>query len=194
MNTIKRQTLLALGCALLAASAQADIITFNFLENGTGDLGSSTQTFMESGISLTATSSGPHLFVKTGGGDENGLGLAGTPDNEINGRDYISLQVPTIPPSMLNMILIGSVQAGESGSVYFGSAPGMLTTLLGTLTGIDGGVPISGLGSGWVTVVAPTGNVLIDSVTATIPDGGTTVALLGSGLAALGFFRRKLIV
>ena len=184
-----------MACTLAAAAAGANTITFTFLEDGPGDLGSPTRTFTDSGISLTATSSGPNLYAKTGGGDENGLGLLGTLDNEITPKTFIQLTVPTSPISSLKLIFLGSVQSGEIADIYFSPTLGSLGTLIGTV-GSDGSFDISAIGPGYIGITGGgTGgaNVLLDSVTATIPDGGTTVALLGSALTLLGVFRRKLV-
>ena len=194
-NLINTKLLAGITCLALTAGYQANAATFTFLEDGTGDLGSPTATFTEDGISLTATSSGPNLFAKTGGGDETGLGLAGTSDNEITSSTFIQLTVPTVPVSSLQLLFLGSVQSGEMAQIYFSTTLGTLGSLIGTVNA-DGSFDVSGLGPGYIGIAGGgTGgaNVLLDSVTATIPDGGTTVVLLGSSLTALGFMRRKLL-
>jgi hypothetical protein len=94
------------------------------------------------------------------------------------------------------MVFLGSVQPGESALVYWSTKLGVLgTTLIGTVTG-DGFVDISGYNmTGYIGITAGTGNVLIDGVTGTadVPDSGTTVAMLGCALTALGLARRKLV-
>jgi hypothetical protein len=193
---MKKQILATLACMGFAFASQAALITWNFQEDGLGDLGSPTKDFTESGITLTATSSGPNLYSKSAGLDETGLGLAGQPENEINPGQWIAFKLPTAPPTPLNLVLIGSVQTGESATVWWGATAGLKTTSLGTLTSGDGTVDISGFLTGYISVVDNTGNVLIDTVTATtpnVPDGGMTVALLGGALTLLGLARRKLI-
>ena len=182
---------MAIGCA-----AQGATVTWNFQDHGTGDLGVPTDTFTSTapGTIITAVSSGPNLFVKNDAGDEIGLGLAGTTDNEINVGQYIALVLPTVPSSTVTGSLITSVQTGETAEVWWGATAGTKTTLLGTVSGSDGGVSFSET-TGAITIFATSGNVLLASVSANVavPDGGTTVALLGCAMAALGLIRRKLI-
>ena len=166
------KVLLSLAIMGTAIAARADLITFTFLENGSGDLGSPSHTFTESGISLTATSSGPHLFAKTGGGDENGLGLAGTDDNEITAATFIQLTVPTVPGSSLKTLSLGSVQSGELAEIFFSKTLGTLGTQIGTVSA-DGTFDISSLGPGYIG----------------ISGGGT-----GGAITMLGIARRKLTV
>ena len=192
---------MSLACMGLAVAAQANTITWNFQENGTGNLGSTTSTFTESGYSLTATGyGGGNLWVKNSGGDENGLGLQNTQDHEITGNTMIQLTLPTAPPSNLQLVIIGSVQSGEKASVYWSPTAGSLlgSTLIGSLTGVDGSVNVAGYNTGFISIVgggSGGANVLLDSVSAivNVPDGGTTVALLGGALTALGFIRRKMV-
>jgi len=181
----------------VALAAQAVPVTWTFQEDGLGDLGSSTRTFTEMGVSLTATSSGPNLYAKSSGGDETGLGLVGTADHEITGRTFIQLTMPTVPLSSLKFIFLGSVQQGELANIYFSPVPGVLGTKLGTVTS-DSSFDISGLGAGYLGISGGGkggADVLLDSVTADVrvPDSGTTVAMLGCALAALGLVRRKLV-
>jgi len=180
----------------LAIAAQGITINYTFLENGANvNLGSSS-TFTENGISLTAYASpGQELYAKMGGGDENGLGIASDSDHEINPKTYIQLQVPTSPISTLHMVFLGSVQPGESAQIYWSSTLGTLGSWIGAVTG-DGSFDISAYNiTGYIGITAGTGNVLIDGVTATadVPDSGTTVAMLGCALTALGLARRKLV-
>lgn len=188
--------LTTLACMAIGCAAQAATVTWDFQDHGTGDLGVTTDTFTSTapGTVITATSSGPNLFVKNDGGDEMGLGLARTLDNEINVGQYIALVLPTVPSSTVTGTLIASVQLGESAEVWWGATPGTKTTLLGTVSDSDNSVTFSET-TGAITIFATAGNVLLASVSAdvTVPDGGTTVALLGCAMAALGLIRRKLI-
>ena len=192
-----QKLLLGLASMGLAVAAQGNAINYTFLENGANvDLGASS-TFVENGVSLTAYASpGQELYAKMEGGDENGLGIASDPDHEINPNTFVQLQVPTSPISTLHLVFLGSVQPGESALVYWSTTQGLLgSTLIGSVTG-DGFVDISGYNmDGYIGITAGTGNVLIDGVTATadVPDSGTTVAMLGCALTALGLARRKLV-
>lgn len=196
---MKHKTLLSiLACAGLTMAAQANTVTFNSF--GSGDLGSGAKTFTSGGIGLTITPSpGQDLYGKTSGGDETGLGLSGTAQNEITSSTYIALTVPTVPVSDLHLLFFGSVQTGEIANVYFSTTLGDTSpgAFLGQVVGADGSFDVSGHTSGYIMITGGgTGgaNVLLDSVTATtIPDGGTTVALLGFALTALAVGRRKLV-
>lgn len=179
------------------AAAQAGTITFNFLENGTGDLGASA-TFVQNGISLVATASPrQHLWGKNQGGDENGLGLAAGVDHEIDGSHFVQLTIPTTPGTHFKTISLGSVQRGELAKIYFSTTLGSLGTQIGTVSA-DGTFDVSALGHGYIGISGGgTGgaNVLLDSlVVETVPDGGTTLALLGTALTGLASVRRKLRV
>ena len=92
---------LTIALAALAAASSADAqVAINF-NSHVGHLGSS-QAYTQSGLSVTATGySAPStlghpnttdLFGKNNGGDENGVGLYGYTDSEINkGTDFIQL-------------------------------------------------------------------------------------------------------
>ena len=186
-----------------AAALDANALTFTFQENGVGNLGVSSSPFTESGFSLTATAFGPGsptLWVKHDGGDENGLGLSNDTDHEIKPGSFIQLSVPTTPPTTLNWVIAGSVQTGEQAVVYFTTTAGSLTgaTQIGTLNS-DGTISITSpynTEMGYIDITAGAGNVLLDSVSVTVPsvpDGGMTVAMLGGALTLLGFARRKLV-
>jgi hypothetical protein len=191
---------LALGVAALtlALGAQANTITYTFQENGVGNLGH-TSTFTESGISLTVTASpGQDLYAKNQGGDETGLGIAAEEDHEIDGNSFIQITVPTAPGSNLKTITLGSVQPGELARIFFSTTLGTLGTLQGVLTS-DNPFDISSFGPGYIGIAGGgTGgaDVLLDTLTAeviTVPDGSSTVTLLGIGLTGVALIRRRVI-
>ncbi len=186
----------------LSLQANATTITYNFQENGPGDLGA-TSTFTESGFSLTAsgflTSGGTvDLFAKNLGAGEIGLGTTGDPSgqHEIVTSDFVQLTLPTTPPSNFQMVIGGSVTNGETMQVWFTTTAGTLGgTLLGTITATGGTVTVPSTDqSGFIDITAGNGNVLLSSVTisTTVPDGGSAVALLGIALAAIEGVRRTL--
>jgi hypothetical protein len=185
--------LIALVVGGFSLAVQANTVTWTFLENGANlSLGASS-TFTESGISLTAYASpGETLYAKQEGGDENGLGITSDSDHEINANNFVQLNLATTPLSSLSLIFLGSVQSGESATIYYSSVLGTLGTLLGTVTA-DGSFAIPTADTtGYIGVSAGSGNVLIDSVTGNVPDGGTTIMLLGGALMGLGLIKRKL--
>jgi hypothetical protein len=194
-----------LGCLGVAAVAQAGTVSINFQQNGTGDLGAGAKTFTQDGVSLTAqgfsASGGVDLWAKTSGDPtETGLGLANDPnDHEILPGSFVQLTVPPsgVSGAILTLIMTGSIQSGEIVDVRFGNTSGTLgTTVIGTQTG--GGTASFTIpsGTGFVDVTSDAGNVLLDAAVITtpnVPDGGTTIVLLGGAITALGLIRRKLM-
>ena len=177
----------------LGVSAQATTITF--LENGANvNLGSSS-TFTEGSASLTAYASpGQSLYAKNTGGDEVGLGINSDPtgDHEIWGSTYIQLLTSTSGGFDLTGVSFGSVTGNDVAEVYFSTALGTLGTLIGTYTTDTTFSVASADQNGYINIAVGGGNILLGAVTGTVPDGGSTVALLGLGLTAVGLLRRKL--
>jgi VPDSG-CTERM motif len=191
-------------CTVITAQARATTITYTFQENGSNvDLGS-TSTFTESGISLTAsgflTSGGStNLYAKNegnvGGSSEMGLGTTSDPsgDHEIATSNFIQLTLPTTPPTNFQMVLLASVQSGESANVYFTHTAGTLTgaTLIGTISNADGSVTVPGGDqTGYVDITAGKVNVLLSGAVVTVPDAGATVVLLAFALAGIVVIQR----
>lgn len=185
---------------VMAFATQANAITFTFQENGPGDLGSNHSVFVESGFSLTVDAflnngDPTNLFAKNLGGDETGLGTTSDPthQNEIWTGDFIQLTLPTSPASNFQLVLVGSVQAGEEADIYFSNTLGVLGAQIGTLTS-DGSFSIPAADqTGFIGITAGKANVLLNSATiTTVPDGGSAVALLGIALAAIEGLRRTL--
>ena len=195
-------TTIIMALAGIALAGQANAVNFNFQENGSNlDLGT-TSTFTESGLSLTAsgflTAGGTtHLFSKNLGGTETGLGTTTDPtgQHEIISTNFVQLTLPTTPPSNFSLVLLTSVQPGEQAKVFFTTTPGTLAgaTLIGTVTNADGKISIpAGDQTGFIDITAGAANVLLESATftTTVPDGGSTVALLGVALTAVEGARR----
>jgi len=183
-------------------ATQAKAVSFTFQENGSNlDLGP-TSTFTSGGFSLTAsgflTAGGTtNLFAKNLGGTETGLGTVSDPtgQHEITTANFVQLTLPTTPPSNFSMVLLTSVQTGESAKVFFTTTPGTLAgaTLIGTVSDANGSISIpAGDQTGFIDVTAGAANVLLEGaeITITVPDGGSTVALLGVALAAVEGARR----
>jgi hypothetical protein len=132
------------------------------------------------------------------GGDESGLGMFDEEDHEIDGSHFVQLGLPTSPVTTLKSITFGSVQAGEQAKIYVSNALGDLGTLFATIT-TDATVDVSGLPAGSFINISGGGaggaDILIDSlvVDLQVPDGGTTLVMLGGALTVVGIVRRKLV-
>ncbi|MDR3460078.1 MAG: VPDSG-CTERM sorting domain-containing protein [Verrucomicrobiae bacterium] len=179
----------------LGVSAQA--VTITFLENGANTTVGSSSTFTESGASLTAYASpGQTLYAKSQGAGETGLGINSDPtgDHEIYGSTFIQL-LSSQSSFAVTSVTLGSTTGGEVASIYYSTVLGVLGTLIGSTTS-DSTILINSIyQNGYIGIAAsgPTAaNVLLGPVTGTVPDGGTTVAMLGLGLTAVGLLRRKL--
>ncbi len=202
----KFTTMIMALAAMGALATQANAVTFDFQSNGQNVNLGPTSTFTVGGFSLTASGflvagGTADLFSKFTSGDptETGLGFAIDPtlptnQHEIVNTDFIQLTLPTVPPSNFNEVLVASVQPGETALVYFSTTPGSFAgaTLLGTLTGNGSIIIPPGDQTGFIDITAGTGNVLLESVTISVPDSGSAVALLGIALAGIEGVRRAL--
>ena len=179
----------------LGVSAQATTITF--LENGSNIPQGSSASFTESGATLTAFASpGQTLYAKNLGGTETGLGIVSDPqgDHEIWGSTFIQLLSSTLGGFDVTSLGVSSVQPPDTATIWFSLIQGVLGVQIGTVFA-DGSFAINGAyQNGYIGIAAGSGNVLLNSATGTAsaPDGGTTVAMLGLGLTAVGLLRRKL--
>ena len=198
---MKKILLTAVGVIALGAAVQATPITFTFLENGDNvNLGTSS-TFTQSGSQVEAWALGANagdLYAKNHGGDENGLGLTSDPsgDHEITAGTYV--QILGLGGFTLSSISIGSDTPPDGAAVYWSTTEGTGGLHLIGDFGSDQTVNVSAWGSDYITLGATAGNVLLDGAigtqpVTTVPDGGSTVLLLGSVLTGIGLITRKLM-
>ena len=123
--------------AYSSCSGSCTAITENFIFGvPTGKLGTS-QTYTLNGITLTAygfanTNTPTYLYGKNSGGDEVGLGIYGTADNEISTTTYVQVDVSQAfaAGATSGTMIVGSVQAGEKYNVYGSNTKGSIGTLL----------------------------------------------------------------
>jgi hypothetical protein len=193
------------------SSAAFGSVTFDFSNDGTGNLGAASKTFaptLGSGPSITALGFGnfagttsSNLFFKNGGGGETGLGLVGTLDNEITTTTFIRLDLSHyIPPSQSITIQIGSDTSTEgfqiftsSGSGAYGNGGSQVANVGSSANGIR--TQTLTLSSSFIDIMAtgPAGsNVLLDSFTITPEPGFYGALAVGfSGLMFAAARRRK---
>lgn len=146
------------------------------------------------------------LFYKNAGGDEIGLGLVNTLNNELqvnNGVpvNYIQLDLTSILSKGFTngKIEVGSVQTNESFSLYGSSSAGTLGTLLGTFgSSFDNQfVAVPNFGSySFVSVAAGSADVLpvaFQAVSTPVPEMNALFPIIGllSVVAVTRTLRRR---
>src|SRR5579884_1017145 len=203
---MKFSLVLALAIAMaMPVLSSASTLTWNFLNdvpgNSSGVAATSPHSFTDTqGDSTTIVASvvfGPanaKLYEKKGGGDENGLGIYGLDDNEIDTRSEVKLDLNSLlalnPASIA--VSLGSVQSGEGGFIQYGNT----FYGFGVYDESSHVLNLSSLSKngGFINVFATGGNVLIGSITATpgaqAPEPAN-LALAGAGLIALGCIARR---
>jgi hypothetical protein len=198
MNSKIFKTLLS-GCVLAVAPCAWASTSYVF-NSPTGALGHS-QTYTSNGITITAYGfanggGSLDLFGKNDAGDEKGLGLNGTSDNEILTTDFVQLDLTNLlatHPGTITMS-INSVQTGEGWNIYESKTLATLGTLLQSGT-TETPFTLNPLLSGYdfVSVQASAFNVLLGTLAtqgSSVPEPGTA-AILGVGLLALGSIARR---
>jgi hypothetical protein len=197
---------------VLALAAPGVAVTFD-LSNPSGVLGTQ-QGYSAGSATLTAygykLDQGPviiglvigaaeNLFGNTGGANGPGLGLANVPDHGISGDYLVELDFSNLySQGFRNFTLtIGGIQLGEGYRIYSFDAPsipGSHEALVGHEVGNF--IASSDIGSQtldispWVDshqvlgVREFIGSVVLQTVTA-VPDGGSTLVLLGLGSVGL---------
>ena len=189
---IRKLGLLLLGvCLLSVVPVLADSTDFTFTAK-TGDIGP-TDTFTSGGLSLTVTGySAPgvttDMWAKNLGPTEMGLGLAKGSMDEISGNFFIQLnltQILAANPSGVS-ISINSIQGSDDYDVWGSNVAGTLGTMLASnQQGLN--FTLSDLGKyKYISITAPTGNVLLDDVNVTTPTPEpSSASLLLFGLVGL---------
>jgi hypothetical protein len=179
-------------CAVLstffAASSWGAIVWDLNPSNQNAPVGSSSRTYTVSGFSITAYGFDNHsgigtaheLYYKSvmeiGGAVERGLGLVGTPNNELQvGLHFIQFDFTAmLAAGMLHgQISVGSVQQGESFAIFGSNTLGTLGTQVGGVYGSafdNQYVPIEGFGQfHYYSVVSMEDDVLPVSIQADLP-------------------------
>jgi len=188
--------------ALIPKSARANGIAYDFggctdSSLCSGDVGT-TADFTSNLLKITATafsSDGDHLFIKTGTGDERGLGMTGTTTDEIQPGEFIQLDVSSLAAAGFTSgsLKLGSVQPGEGYKICVSNVAGIIST--NCITGhLDlTSVNVNFKGYKYIDVTATTGDVLLAKGFIPIPEP-PSLMLLSSGLLALvGFALKKAI-
>jgi hypothetical protein len=214
-----RKTLLTtalVGAAFLGIQyAQAAVVTWDLSTPG-GLLGVS-QNYTAGSPPITIRATGfingtfvpgneTALFGKEAGGDEVGLGLNDDPsgEHELNGRNWIQLNVTNAVADHVTGLsfIMDSVtgctalpcRTGDSWRVFGSNSATSLGSQLPGLIGFDEGVSHSlPTGFDFINFQAVTGNVLITSLSGTIPEPSTwAMMLLGfAGLGYVGFRKAR---
>jgi len=190
----------ALAAVAMGVTAQATPVTFTFLENGVNVSLGSSSTFTEGSDTLTAYASpGQTLFAKSSGGGEIGLGITSDPagQHEIYGSTFVQLLGTS--SEAITSLFTENNNDQDLAFIYASTTLGTLGTLL-TPIAVNGTFDIPteyqtgfyiGIANGY-----PGGNTWVGStvVNKNVPDGGSTVLLLGSVLTGFGLIKRKLMV
>jgi len=183
-------------------SCSAGVVnTWNF-SSIPGPLGTS-QTYTVNGIAIVAhgyaTNGSPAtLSSRIVSGDEFGLGIAGTSQNEIDTTHFVQLDLSAVIASGATnaQIVVNSVACGQSYSIYGSNTLGVIGKLLaGNLTGNNVAIAIPSFPNyKYVSAIASSGNVLLASVSFTLGSCKIVIASVidlqcgscGSGNATVG--------
>jgi hypothetical protein len=173
--------------AFIATSSWASIVWDLNPNHQNAPVGSSSRTYTSSGFTITAYGFDNHAGIGTahnlyyknvspiGGAVEMGLGLTNTPNNELQaGLHFIQFDfTAALAAGMFNgQISVGSIQTGESFSIFGSNTLGTLGTQLGGTFGSafdNQYVPIPGFGQfHFYSIMAAMDDVLPVSIRADI--------------------------
>ncbi len=139
----------------------------------------------------TATTSDVHIYAKTEGGDENGLGISTDPshENEIYVNSFLQLDLRQLRrTSAIDAVTLtlGSLQGAESFDLWGSNVAGRPGKLLLTGGAAYNMVPFPVPSYGkyrYISISAGEGNLLLNAVSAKAPEPGTfglaAIAILG---------------
>jgi hypothetical protein len=207
-----KNPLIILSIALLSFTGTshllADPIVFNFSPSqaAAGNVGLS-EDYTSGGFTITAygfvKSSGAQtsLYQKYTPGDtaETGLGLNADSDHEIPGPYFVQLDVKNLIDAGFSSLTLslGSLQRGEQANIYadtsfgsFSSGSSFLVGLVGLPEEISTTVALT---TRYLNITGGGSNgadPVLQSATASVPDGGSTALLLGASMLGFAAFRR----
>jgi hypothetical protein len=204
-----KKCLVILFCLLgLAVSQEANALTFNLTSNHCTDqagcgapgtiFGTVDVTQNGANVDFTVALNGPYAFVKEGSTDSQAF--------KFNATGVVLTDITVDAHVPVLIAATGAFNGDGTGNFSFGincplcsnGAPGEFSSAImfhvanatvGDLTAANN------LGNVFVAGVINTTNGStgpIDATTSTVPDGGSTVTLLGSALLGLGLLRRRL--
>ncbi len=203
---LSKCTLTIAGLAVMSMSLPAATITYNFSENGTGDIGT-TSSFASNpagGPNLAAAgfssnNNTAQLYGKNDGGDEVGVGLdlgRSDPDHEIQGNGFIQIDIAPLLAMYGNLTFqMNSTTGDDTWVVYATNSASSMNgaTLVGD--GSNESTHTFTTTKTYLDFTADSGNVLLRDITAVAdpaPEPGTMGMLCGGfAMLGLGLLRRK---
>jgi protein with PEP-CTERM/exosortase system signal len=210
MSTLKKLLLLTAAVSFMAAgTANASTIVYNLTSDhctggcltGQTNGGTITITDTAGGISFNVTLSDGNEFVNTGFPLTFGFNLDGITQITYGGLNTGWLIPDVVPVNKQNagtyhMDGLGDFEYGVLWSLQGGgnATPGPLTFTIIASGLTTSSLQANALGQFFAVDIlsGTTGNTgLLDASLARVPDGGSTIVLLGSALMAFGVLRRR---